>query len=137
MSALGLVTVVTAMLKRKLTPWLLAASVVGAAAASQGCDVQACTDNLVFGITVRLIGGADGAKCVVDVSAQDGAYQEDFECLTDKQDCFCNGAGERPGTYTVTVSDQGTVLQVDTVVVQDGECHVSPEHLEVDVRGGA
>jgi hypothetical protein len=53
----------------------------------------------------------------VNVPASSGIYQ---------------GAGERAGTYRLTVSAPGYALQTfDKIVVRPGTCHVEPVSLEV------
>jgi hypothetical protein len=77
--------------------------------------------------THRVVAGTP--ICDVTIRIRDGNYVEEKQ-LTES-DCILMGAGERPGTYRVTISRGDTVLAEDEVTVRDDGCHPIPESLEV------
>lgn len=101
-----------------------------------------CDDRYAYGITAVVVGGGadggggqnrilppdDGAPvpvptCLSTVVAVDGDYMETLECYSTGVDCECYGAGERPGTYTVTAT-LGELSEQQTAVVESDGCHV-------------
>jgi len=103
-----------------------------------GCgttDPIFCTEQFVFGITVEVRDGltgvarADGAT----LTLRDGDYVESTSDSFDGLTMW--GAGERAGTYTVTVARNGYHTWVSTgVVVTADECHVLPISLRADLE---
>jgi hypothetical protein len=110
-------------------------------------DGVVCTDLYAYGLNVTVVGGAndpgvsnlilppdDGdlvpvALCYATVVATDGDYKETLSCYSnDGVNCQCQGAGERPGSYTVTAT-LGDMVEEQEVVVTADECHVMPESL--------
>ena len=98
----------------------------------------ACTENLVFGLTVKVrdsVTGVPAGRQAV-VIAQEGSYSETLQFLgaispTDSLTFF--GAAERAGTYQIKVTKAGyqAWLRNGVEVVAD-VCHVHP--AVVDVR---
>ena len=86
----------------------------------------ACNLNLVYGLTIVVTDSATGtpltgAATIVEV--RDGAY---VDTLPDFGNEY-SGAGERPGTYSVTVQRLGyRVWSRDGIRVREDECHVIP-----------
>ncbi len=109
-------------------------SLFGLLAAGCGEDEEphACTDSVVYGLGVRVVGGADGAQCGVTVQAVDGDYEEDLVCNTEGADCLCTGADERPGKYEVSVFQGSTTIGTKSADVKSDElgCHPVPVELE-------
>jgi hypothetical protein len=112
------------------------------ALAVSSCDLldngdRICTANFVHGLHVivqdSLAGtpAASGARLI----ARDGAYADTATvppAAEDPDNWVLRAAGERPGTYTVTVEKSGFVTwQRSNVVVamDDYDCHVVPAQL--------
>jgi hypothetical protein len=90
-----------------------------------------CTDVFIFGLAVTIenspIDCADLA-----VVASSGSYAEGLSCAGDEATCFCIGAGERRGTYQISVSagDPPVELaQAGPVTVAGDACHVAPRFV--------
>ena len=105
-----------------------------------GCDVLdsrevACTDNFVFGLVVAVQDSSTGAPAAsgAQLIAQDGAWADTVGFPPNRPDLDAQelvSAGERPGTYTVTVRKAGfRDWQRTGVVVTADECHVHPVEL--------
>jgi len=108
--------------------------VVGMLAWGAACsdDPTICTGSYAIGLTVSVEDSGGEPVCDVTVKLQDGAYME--EKTFSETDCILMGAGERAGTYRVTVSRGGTLLAEDQVSVRaEDECHVQSESLRVVV----
>jgi hypothetical protein len=99
-----------------------------------------CTENFVWGVHVGVqdsltgVPSASGAQLV----ARDGAYADTASYPPNRPDLDnlpLIAAGERAGTYTVTVRKAGFVdwEQRDVVVTAD-ECHVRPVALTARLR---
>ena len=85
-----------------------------------------CTLNYVYGLNINLIEKATNNSLTgsVSVVAKDGNYEETLE-NTDPNDSFF-GAGEREGTYILTItSDNYRTFVSEPIVVTGDECHVS------------
>jgi hypothetical protein len=100
-------------------------------AASCACsdDTRSCTGDYVFGLGISVENSAGTPICDVTIRIQDDNYVEEKQ-LT-QRDCILTGAGERAGTYRVTISRGDTVLAEDEVTVHDDGCHPIRESLEV------
>lgn len=95
-------------------------------------DVVLCTEQYVYGLAIKVFDretGYDNA-CDVTVLIEDGSYREE---LTYGTNISCNesyifsGAGERAGTYTVTITKPGYQEWVKTnILVTENVCHVNP-----------
>jgi hypothetical protein len=94
-------------------------------------DTVMCPPFYAFGLVVSVEDAAGDSVCDVTVKLQDGGYVE--EKTFSETDCVFMGAGERPGTYGVTVSRGDTLLAEDEVSVQADECHVIGKSLTVIV----
>jgi hypothetical protein len=107
-------------------------AVVVAAAASSGCLDRTCTNILIFGITVDVTGPNDEPVDAI-VTLRDGSFVEVIEPGTPYQNgTLYMGAGERAGTYEVTVEAPGfRTVVFQNVRVEEDECHVEPENLVV------
>lgn len=119
-------------LRRALLP--LAALAVGACDVLDSPDVI-CTANFVFGLVVTVQDSASGAPSAsgAQLIAQEGAYADTAGFPPNRPDLDTLplvGAGERPGTYTVTVRKSGFHDWVRSgLVVTADECHVHPVQL--------
>lgn len=104
---------------------------LGLALAVAACDSAtsvACTDQFVYGITVEVTSQADASPVTAGLAGTltDGAYTEEMQRFEN----VLEGAGERAGTYTLTITAEGfQPLQQAGLVVEQGECHVIPRSL--------
>lgn len=99
-----------------------------------GCVVtQECTTLYAFGVSLTVRNVSTGAP-VANATAVlvDGAYRETM--MTFGVAGSYAGAGEREGTYTLTVTAQGFQPSAPrTVVVTGDECHVRGQAVTVDL----
>lgn len=113
------------------------AAAVVMAALSVGCYEPSfggpiiCTDQFVYGLTVEVLDAttsaaiADGATLTV----VEGSYVETVTETWDGRSMAA--AGERPGTYTVSVTRDGyQAWSRSGVSISADECHVIPRALE-------
>lgn len=85
-----------------------------------------CTEEFVFGLVIEVNDANTGNIILqnVTVTAADGDYTEGLVFNFDR---FI-GAGERAGTYILTIEAEGyQTLVTDPIVVGEDECHVIPE----------
>lgn len=114
---------------------LSVASLVLLATSTACAGPPACTDLLAFGLNVTVTDAANGERiCDATVTATDGDFSETLQPFGEATDCTYAGAGERAGTYTITVEKDGyATLTEDNVVVEEDECHVIGEVLELEL----
>ena len=95
-----------------------------------------CTDQFVYGLNVIVLDAVTGNPIFqdIEVKAVDGAYQEILELVPGLEYAFV-GAGERAGTYVVTVTKAGyqTYTSAPIILTRD-ECHVIPQSLTVNLQ---
>lgn len=104
---------------------------------TSGCDDvfdpgPACTADFRYGlnITVRDGSGAPAAQGSIGI-ARDGDHEETLEVIGAET---MAGAGERPGTYDVTISKTGYITwSAESVTVTADECHVIPVTLQANL----
>ena len=94
-------------------------------------DTIICTAEYRFGLGVDVKTSTGDPVCDVTIRLQDGSYIE--QKALSETDCFLTGAGERAGTYRVTVSRGDTLLAEEVVTVRAEECHVEGKSLTVVV----
>lgn len=95
-----------------------------------------CTEEYVYGIIVHVIDGRSGTPITnAQVVIQEGTYQEALSPIGEpSQNGLYQGAGERPGTYRLTVSAPGyTPKTFENLVVSGGVCHVQTISREVSL----
>lgn len=112
---------------------LCAAAVIQAVVAA--CQPQppgggiACTMQFVYGISATVIDSATGANITPGsyMVVREGRYVDSVSAMGE----FLSAAGERAGTYAVTIGRPGysTFSQSEVVVTRD-ECHVIGVRLE-------
>ena len=123
--------------RRRITRGVGAIAVLASLAACYEGDPSGpifCTDQFVYGLTVTVrdqsttLPRADDAT----LTLREGAYEE---IVTDSWDgTTLSGAGERPGTYSVTVEHAGYQTWTRTgVVITADECHVIPVSLTAEL----
>ena len=94
-----------------------------------------CTDNFVWGLQVEVQDSVTSAPSAsgAQLIARDGGYADTAGYppnRPDLDDLPLVAAGERAGTYTVTVQKSGFLdWERSTVVVTADECHVRPVAL--------
>lgn len=95
-----------------------------------------CTDQFVYGLNVIVLDAVTGNPIFqdIEVKAVDGTYQEILELVPGLEYVFV-GAGERAGTYVVTITKTGyqTYTSPPIVLTRD-ECHVIPQSLTVNLQ---
>lgn len=92
-----------------------------------------CTQEYVYGLNITLIDATNSNKITEDITvvATDGNYEE---TLTLGVDSFF-GAGERAGTYTITVTYANYQTYVSAPIELDAnECHVIPKVIEITLQ---
>lgn len=91
----------------------------------------ACTMQFVYGISATVIDSATGANITPGsyMIVREGSYVDSVSAMGE----FLSAAGERAGTYSVTIGRPGysTFRRAGVVVTRD-ECHVHP--VRVDAR---
>jgi len=89
----------------------------------------ACTAQFVYGISATVTDAATGANITSGsyLVAREGSYVDSVSASGD----FLATAGERAGTYNVTIGHAGySSFTQSNVVVNRDECHVIPVRLE-------
>lgn len=105
-----------------------------------GCDLldsseTTCTANFVFGLVVAVQDSSTGAPAAsgAQLIAQDGTWADTVGFPPSRPDLDAQqlvSAGERAGSYTVTVRKAGFQdWQRTGVIVTADECHVHPVEL--------
>ena len=95
-----------------------------------------CTLEVVYGLNVVVLDATSGQPLVegVEVKAVEGTYLETLE-LTPGLEYSFKGAGERAGTYIVTVTKTGYQTYTSSpIVVTRNECHVITQSLTVNLQ---
>ena len=91
-----------------------------------------CTEVFVYGVKVALT-HADTGEAITGatLTLTEGDYSEPMQELSPGHYA---GAGERAGTYTLTVEVDGFETQtIGDIVVDADECHVIPVNLDVEL----
>lgn len=94
-----------------------------------------CTQEVVDGLRITVRDAVSGQPIVenVEVKVADGSYLETLE-LRPIEKLFA-GAGERMGTYTVTVTKAGYQTYTSSpIVVTRDVCHVITQSLTVNLQ---
>lgn len=102
--------------------------------AAPGCiETRSCTTLYAFGVSLTVRNGSTGAP-IANATAVlvDGSYRETMMSFGPAGTYA--GAGEREGTYTLTVTAQGFQPAAPrTIVVTGDECHVRGQAVSVDL----
>jgi hypothetical protein len=113
---------------------LVAAAALAGLAGCSDTAGRACTAVFVYGLNLEIRDAVTGAPAAdgATATARDGAYTETLEPVPGPETNLVRiGAGERPGTYDVTVTKPGFVTWERRVTVTADECHVHPVLLDV------
>lgn len=94
-----------------------------------------CSQVYVYGIVIHVIDPSGHPIQNAQAVIQDGSYQETLSPVGEpSENGLYQGAGERPGTYELTVSAPGYVPQTfENLVVTGGVCHVDTVSREVSL----
>lgn len=98
-----------------------------------GDVVTNCTEIFVFGLSIQVKDANTDAIILqgITVTAVDGDYTEELIFNFDR---FI-GAGERAGTYVLTVEAEGyQTLVTDPIVVDADECHVMTQERSLSLQ---
>ena len=122
---------------KKLILFLLFSTLFFTSSCDDNDDNQIfCTDQFVYGLNVIVLDAVTGNPIFqdIEVKAVDGAYQEILELVPGLEYAFV-GAGERAGTYVVTITKAGyqTYTSAPIILTRD-ECHVIPQSLTVNLQ---
>ena len=100
-----------------------------------GCDLNfpgdgiICTREFVYGLTVNLTDENGDPISDATVVITGGVLPE---TLTEFQDGNYSGAGERRGTYTLTVTAIGfEPVTIEDIVITGDVCHVTPVSRDI------
>lgn len=93
-----------------------------------------CTKQFVYGLTVTVVdqSTSNPIAAAATMTLRDGSYEE---VVTDSWDgSTLSGAGERPGTYTITIEHPAyTTWTRAGVTISADECHVIPVALTAEL----
>lgn len=113
--------------------------IVAVAVVSAGCNPfsTACTEELRHGINVEVRDAVSGAPAAAGarLTIREGDYVETMDGPAVPELVLLFGAGERAGSYTVTVQKAGYQEWTRrNVIVRDGGCHVLSVRLEARLQ---
>lgn len=91
-----------------------------------------CTADFRYGLSITVLDGSGAPAAEGSIGmARDGVYEETLDILGAET---MAGAGERPGTYDITISRTGHMTwSAENVTVMADECHVIPVSLEANL----
>ena len=99
-------------------------------------DQIVCTTQFVYGLNVIVLDASTGNPIFqdIEVKAVDGTYQEILELVPGLEYAFV-GAGERAGTYVVTITKAGYQTYTSApIILTRNECRVIPQSLTVNLQ---
>lgn len=102
------------------------------------CDVvdpTVCTDEFVYGVQVTVVDVATAAPVTegLEGTLTEGAYVEEMQVQGVNGNILL-GAGERAGTYSLTIRANGyETINESGIVVTENECHVNPVSLQAEL----
>ncbi|MFI0429820.1 carboxypeptidase-like regulatory domain-containing protein [Mariniflexile sp. HMF6888] len=98
-------------------------------------DSTVCTEQFVYGLNITLKDATTSniINSDVEVIATDGNHQETLMTGYGSDSFF--GAGERPGTYIVTVTSPNyQTFTSDPITLISDKCHVIPKTFEFSLQ---
>lgn len=96
-----------------------------------------CTLELRAGLNVAVFDASGDRVCTAQVVARSADHEETLEVFPgpDAGDCVYTGLWERAGTFTVTATSAQFDGQLEqTVTIEEDECHVIAETLELRAK---
>lgn len=122
---------------KKLFLLLLCTPLLLAIGCESSDDQIYCTDEFVYGLHVTVLDAGNGQPMAdgVTVTAVQGSYHEVLYNLTGLDSTFY-GAGERIGSYTLTVAKDGyhTYTTPTPIGVPANVCHVVPQAVTISLQ---
>ena len=121
---------------KKLLFLFMFAPLLMASTCNNDDDQIVCTQQFVYGLNVVVLDAISGNPLVegVTVHATDGSYQENLFLIPGLEYSFA-GAGERMGTYVITVTkDEYQTYTSSPIAVTANVCHVNPQGLTVTLH---
>lgn len=109
---------------------LLVLGAVSLAACGETLEPIACTEQFVYGLNVTVVDALTGAQRAEGstLTLREGSWEEVVTEVFGNN--TLSAAGERAGTYVVTVTRDGYQSWIETeVTVNEDECHVIPVAL--------
>lgn len=94
-----------------------------------------CTEQFVYGLNVSLIDATtlNPITTAIEIIATDGDYEETLITSSSIGSFF--GAGEREGTYVITVTSANYQTYVsEPISVSADRCHVIPENIQISLQ---
>jgi len=102
------------------------------AACSDDDKTEPCTTEFVAGLRVDVLFGVTPVGEGITVTATDGDYIE--ELVYTETTFEYEGAYERPGTYTITVTGDGYQPYVsEPITVTEDACHVQTQEVSISL----
>ena len=100
-------------------------------------DGVICTLEFAYGIAVTVTDENGGPITGATLTLTDNGYTETMVELADPQPGVYLGAGERAGTYTLTVEAEGfEPATLENIFVDEDVCHVIPVERTVSLTPG-
>lgn len=121
---------------KKLLVLFMFAPLLMASTCESNNDQIVCTQEFVYGLNVVVLDATSGQPLVegIEVKATDGTYQETLELIPGLEYSYA-GAGERAGSYTITVTKSGYQTYTSSpIVVTRNVCHVNTQSLTVTLH---
>jgi hypothetical protein len=113
--------------------FLLFLALLPLAACSDDDTSDPCTTVYVPGLQVTVQEGSNIITDGITVVAVDGDYIEELVQVGSTN--YYEGAHERPGTYTITVTGEGYTPYVsEPITVEADECHVITQETTITVE---
>lgn len=115
-----------------MRPFLFILLALTLTACPQKEEPISCTEVFVSGLVIKVTDAASNEIISegITIIAEDGDYNE---TLVFSFDSYI-GAGERAGTYIVTISGDGYVTKtLEPIEVLADECHVIPQEIDVQL----
>ncbi len=110
---------------------------------TSGCDINdagfMCSDEYVYGVRADIVcpGLSDSSEWSGEVRLSSQGYEEELNVLPTHEDgrFVALGAGERPGTYKLTVEASGyKPWELEGIRVSEKTCHVDQVSVTVELE---
>lgn len=120
--------------QKKYLTFLLASFIPLLPTKSEGQIMKPCTPSIEPAITVTVFNARTKAPIEANIVVQDGKFQEVLAVYgaTASGQTIYGGAFERPGIYTLRVSQPGyRTTRIARINVSKDECHVLTRHVNI------